>query len=343
MPDLTHDILVIGHGLAGSVLVHELHKRSLRFHVFDAPRTNAASIAAAGMVNPISLRRDVLTWRAPELLRKASLTYSSIEKELGKRLWHPLDLVKIFPTPHEADQWQRARKDPSVAEFLLPGSDEASIEGIATPHGHGIVKDCGWLDLRSMLKLQRERLIGNGDLSEIPIEKEQIVPIKNGHAIGERSAPWLVDCTGPFSAVPGLVPVKGEVLTVKIPDRRITHIFHRKVFVLPIGGDLFRVGATYAWNDVWSGPSAQAREHLLDQLNAIVDRPIEVLEHRAGVRPAARDRRPILGTIAPHRAVFNGLGSRGVLLAPWCAEHLLDHLFDRAPIDPEAGLSRFKP
>src|SRR5690606_18527895 len=120
MPDLTHDILVIGHGLAGSILVHELQKRSLRFHVFDVPRTNAASIAAAGMVNPISLRRDVLTWRAPQLLQKASITYSSIEKELGEKLWHPMDLVKIFPTPAEADQWERARKDPSAAEFLLP-------------------------------------------------------------------------------------------------------------------------------------------------------------------------------------------------------------------------------
>ena len=205
MPQFSHDVLVIGHGLAGTVLVHELQKRSLRFHVFDLPRTNAASIAAAGMVNPISLRRDVLTWRAPELLQQATLTYASIEKELGQKLWHPIDLVKIFPTPHEADQWERARKDPAAAQFLLPGSEENSIEGITTPHGHGIVKGCGWLDLRSMLALQRERLIGNGDLSELSIEKEQFIPIDGGIAVGERSAPWLVHCTGPFAEIPGLV------------------------------------------------------------------------------------------------------------------------------------------
>jgi glycine oxidase len=67
----------------------------------------------------------------------------------------------------------------------------------------------------------------------------------------------------------------------------------------------------------------------------------EVLEQASGVRPTSRDRRPILGRTAPHEAVFNGLGSRGVLLAPWCARHLAAHLFDGAPLDPEVDAARF--
>ena len=43
----------------------------------------------------------------------------------------------------------------------------------------------------------------------------------------------------------------------------------------------------------------------------------------------------------PHEAIFNGLGSRGVLLAPWCAQHLTDHLFKGVPLDPEVDLERF--
>jgi glycine/D-amino acid oxidase-like deaminating enzyme len=38
--------------------------------------------------------------------------------------------------------------------------------------------------------------------------------------------------------------------------------------------------------------------------------------------------------------VLNGLGSRGVLLAPWCAAHLADHLFNGAPIDTEVAWDR---
>jgi glycine/D-amino acid oxidase-like deaminating enzyme len=68
---------------------------------------------------------------------------------------------------------------------------------------------------------------------------------------------------------------------------------------------------------------------------------VEVIEHWCGVRPASRDRRPILGVTAPGEAVLNGLGSRGVILAPWCARHLAEHLFDGEPLDPEVSVSRF--
>lgn len=77
----------------------------------------------------------------------------------------------------------------------------------------------------------------------------------------------------------------------------------------------------------------------------MTDLPVEVLDQQAGVRPTARDRRPLLGRRAamPRQAVFNGLGSRGVLLAPWCAMHLADHLFQGAELDPEVDLARFAP
>jgi glycine/D-amino acid oxidase-like deaminating enzyme len=115
---------------------------------------------------------------------------------------------------------------------------------------------------------------------------------------------------------------------------------HRGVFVLPLGNDLFRVGATFKWDDVFAGPTDQARAWLLERLQALVQSPVEVVEHTAGVRPAARDRRPLLGITGAAQAVFNGLGSRGVLLAPWCAQHLAAHLLDGAVLDPEVDAAR---
>ena len=70
---------------------------------------------------------------------------------------------------------------------------------------------------------------------------------------------------------------------------------------------------------------------------------VELIDHTAGVRPASRDRRPIIGTVKDHSrlAVLNGLGARGVLLAPWSAQHLIAHLFDGAALDPEVDAKRF--
>jgi len=135
--------------------------------------------------------------------------------------------------------------------------------------------------------------------------------------------------------------VKGEGLTVRIPGLHLAKAVHRGVFVLPMGDDIYRVGATFAWDEVWSGPTEGARHLLLDRLQRLVDREVEVLDHWCGVRPASKDRRPILGRIGAHEAVFNGLGSRGVVLAPWCAQHLCDHLMDGAAIDPEVSVARF--
>lgn len=138
-----------------------------------------------------------------------------------------------------------------------------------------------------------------------------------------------------------MVPVRGEGLTVRIPGLDLGSMLHRGVFVIPIGNDLYRVGSTFAWDNVWGGATAEARRWLLQQLERSIPRPVEVVDHWVGVRPASRDRRPILGRIGPHEAVFNGLGSRGVLLAPWSAQHLADHLLTGAPLDPEVDPARF--
>lgn len=342
MAEFTHDVIVRGHGLAGAVLVHHLQERGLTFHVFDREQKGKASSAAAGVVNPISLRRDIPTWRAHEMLAHAQRVYTRIQKDLGAVLWRPIDLIKIFPTPAESDQWQRARSKAGSETFLSDRcTSELEENSITALHGHGIVEGCAWLDIRQLVELQRTHLIAEGLLSDHLILEKDILQKNGGISIGEIRARWIVHCSGPFTPLPGLVPVKGEVLTVRIPTAKLRSIIHRGIFILPIGGDLYRIGSTYQWENVWSGPSAQGVEFLLEKSAEILPHRIEVLEHRAGVRPAAKDRRPLLGELKAHQAIFNGLGSRGAMIAPWCAQHLLEHLFDGRPIDPEADLARF--
>ena len=108
-----------------------------------------------------------------------------------------------------------------------------------------------------------------------------------------------------------------------------------------MGDDVYRVGSTFAWDDVWSGPTDEGKRHLLDRLHRLWSGPIEVLDHWAGVRPASKDRRPIMGRTGPHEAVLSGFGARGGLLAPWCAAHLADHLLNGKPLDPEVDVQRF--
>lgn len=347
----THDVIIIGRGIAGVVLSETLHAIGKRVAVFDVPKANAASPVAAGIVNPVAMRRIIASWRAAEMLDIAEPFYRSLEQEYGEVLWHPLPLVRLFANEREAQEWPQRMHDPEVGAFLadgaLPGFEASRFNA---PVGYGIVKRCAWLDVEVMREAHRSKWTAMNALVEREVVPTDVLTTESGVEVFGCTAPWLVWCTGPFATQPGLVPTRGEVMTLRLPELATEVMVHRSGFLLPVGNNNYKLGSTFAWVDVWSGPTESAREELVRKLNGILSHagatPISTGEgsrvrQASGVRPAARDRRPILGQVAPHQAVFNGLGSRGVLLAPWCAQHLTEHLFNAAPLDPEVDQARF--
>jgi glycine/D-amino acid oxidase-like deaminating enzyme len=338
----SHDALVLGRGIAGAVLAETLRQRGLRVHVYDRKRPGNASMAAAGVVNPVVLKRDVPSWRAAVLLPVAEQFYTGLEQSLGVSFWHPVELVKLFATERDAQQWEQAQADAVTGTFIdrrrQPEVDAAPLHAA---HGHGTVHRAAWLDVPAMLEAQRICLLEQGMLSAEDVHEGAIEHLPDGVRIGDRSAPWLVRCTGPFAKLGGLVPVKGEGLTVRMPGLPRHRMLHRGVFALPTTDGLYRVGATFAWENVWDGPTDEARTWLLEKLSKLTPVSPEFVDQWTGVRPTSADRRPIVGRISDHEAVLNGLGARGVLLAPWCAAHLADHLFNNKALDPEVDVVRF--
>lgn len=341
-PSFTHDVIIIGQGLAGTVLSTTLQQRGKRVVVFDVPLAGRASEVAAGLVNPVSLRRTVLTWRASEMLAIAGAFYRDLGLQYDQVFWHPMPLVAVFPTAQEAGIWQLRTKDADTARFVrMDTTAHQVLDALPQPYGRGIIDRCAWVDVRAMLGAHRAVLLAEGALREVRIDHAAITHYADGVGVLDCTAPQVVHCGGPFASAPGLVPVKGEGLTVRIPGLQLDRIVHRGVFLLPMGNEVYRVGSTFAWDDVWSGPSEEARRYLLDRTERLVEREVVVMDHWCGVRPASKDRRPVLGRIGPHEMVFNGLGSRGVVLAPWCAQHLYDHLYDGKELDEEVRVGRF--
>lgn len=341
-PSFTHDVIILGQGLAGTVLSATLEASGRRVVVIDTPLAGRASEVAAGLVNPIALRRTVLTWRASEMLAIAGAFYRDLGLRYDHTFWHPMPLVAVFPTAQEAGIWQLRTRDPETMRFVrMDTAANPVLDALPQPFGRGVVDRCAWTDVKAMLAAHRAHLRQMGALVERHVDATDIIQHSDGIELHGCVAPLLVHCAGPFAAVPGLVPVKGEGLTVRIPGLYLDQVVHRGVFLLPVGGDVYRVGATFKWNEVWEGPTEEARHYLLDRLHRLMDREVEVLDHWCGVRPASKDRRPVLGRIGTHEAVFNGLGSRGVMLAPWCAQHLCDHLLHGAQLDAEVDLARF--
>ncbi|MEO8068250.1 MAG: FAD-dependent oxidoreductase [Flavobacteriales bacterium] len=359
--DHAYDVIIVGRGIAGVVLGETLLAMGKRVAMFDVAKPNAASPVAAGVVNPVVLRRITLSWRAAEMLALAEPFYRQLEHESGNPFWHPMPLAKLFHTEREAAAWDAHMRDAEVGPFLaqgeVPGFDAGKFNA---PFGYGLVKRCAWLDVNAMLAAHRVKWSAMNALVEREVRPEDLHTTDDGVRVHGASAPWLIWCTGPFAPLPGLAPTRGELLKLHLPELETEAMVHRGGFLLPIGNDRYKVGSTFAWDNVWSGPTESGKEELLRKLKNLTpdpsperggnrgihspspwERGLGGEVHAAGVRPASRDRRPMLGQVSPHQAVLNGLGSRGVLLAPWCANLLIAHLFNGAPLDPEVDASRF--
>jgi glycine/D-amino acid oxidase-like deaminating enzyme len=136
---------------------------------------------------------------------------------------------------------------------------------------------------------------------------------------------------------------KGELLIIKAPQLKLDVIVNTSVFILPLGNDLFKVGATYNWEDKTNTPTDEGKQELVDRINEILTCDFEIISHFAGVRPTVKDRKPLIGTHKIHRQlhVLNGLGTRGVMLAPAMAKDLFDYIESGKPLDRSIDIIRF--
>jgi glycine/D-amino acid oxidase-like deaminating enzyme len=138
--------------------------------------------------------------------------------------------------------------------------------------------------------------------------------------------------------------VKGEVLIVKLSGFPFVHnILHEGVFVLPLGDDTYKVGATYSWESLDEITTEKARDWLLEKLNKMWNGKVEILDQQAAVRPAVKDRKPLLGKAYGLDGAFvlNGMGSRATLMAPLLCEWLLDYSLEGVELPSEVNVDRF--
>ena len=90
-------------------------------------------------------------------------------------------------------------------------------------------------------------------------------------------------------------------------------------------------------------PTEGGKQELVSKLDSFITVPYTVVDHTAGIRPTVKDRRPLVGKHQKHQnlAVLNGLGTRGVIIAPIASKALYNHLEHDLPIDKELSIDRF--
>lgn len=343
------DYLIVGSGLAGISFSEIALQNNKSILVINDTSQNSSKIAG-GLYNPVILKRFSEVWQASSQLELLTEFYSGIEFKLGVKLDFKLPLLRKFHSVEEQNNWFIASDKLNLSKFLSTNLITSKLNAIDSPFNFGEVLHSGYLDTALLLDVYRDYLISKNlllnetfDYSLLEKSKE-FVSYKNYKAKNIVFAEGFGMLSNPFFSKLPLDGTKGELLLIKAPQLNLDVIVKSAIFIIPVGIDLYKVGATYNWEDKTNIPTEAAKKELVDQLKELIQCEFEIIEHYAGVRPTVKDRRPLVGThpMYANIHVLNGLGTRGVMLAPAMASCLFNYIENNVPLDPMIDIKRIK-
>lgn len=343
-------ILIIGGGLAGTALAWRLHARGLPFLVVDRDTPHSSSKVAAGLVTPITGLRLTLNWRYAEFYATATAYYRTIEQQLGQTFYHVVPIVSLLRDDKAAAFWAKRVTQPEVQPYFEAQPCDPLVDPafFNNPHGGFQQRQSGWLDTAAYLSASRAHFLQHGLWQDAEVPPDAL-DVQETHVVWQgQSFSHALFCTGweaaqhPwFDWVP-FQSARGSVLSIQADTGGESRILNQGCWLLPRADGSLRVGPTYEWT--FSDPhghSSEALAGLQTKLSALLRTPATVTGVQSGVRPIIKSRQALLGRHPrrPRIAFLNGLGSKGVLRAPWLAQHLLSHLLDGTELEAELDLA----
>jgi glycine oxidase len=337
-------VFVLGGGLMGLAIAHQLARRGQAVTVLSRRRNEAAGFVAAGMLAPHAegLSGELLALGQASLERiPAWVAQIEADSGLGCGL-RPCGIVVPFRSPAERDAYATAR----FGEALDRSSLEREVPGIGPTWQAGLLfRQDGQIDNRRQLMRALERACtalgvqfqegttvrhllrhGDGSLAGVELETAE-------GEIQQLPCAQAVLSSGAWSSqlLPQLPihPVKGQMLSLQGPKQALQRvIFGPGTYLVPREDGLLVVGAT-------SEPQAGFTEGLTPdgqrQLQAGIAALLPEASHWPpmerwwGFRPCTPDEGPLLGASAMAGLwLACGHHRNGVLLAALTAELLAD-------------------
>lgn len=345
-----YDFIIVGQGIAGTVLSWTLLQQGKKVLVVDSREKPNSSEIALGIYNPVVFKRMTKSWRADELIPVAEALYTDMETALGIKALHRNTILKVFSSRDERTFWEKKMHNGEAMNFLDNTKEQSQYTSVIIDDiGSADVLSSGWLDTAKLLSVYRKFLRGNNLLRTEKFEHFQLVVTKEKLMWNDITADRLIFCEGgsattnPFFKNLPFVLTKGEMLTIRIPDFLPQHIISKGVYLLYEYDNIFKVGATYDWDDLSDIPTEKGKLDLVEKLKNVLKVEYEILDQAAAIRPTVKDRRPLIGLHPEEKriGIFNGMGTKGVMIAPFFAKQFAQHLEKGLSLDKEVNINRF--
>ncbi len=344
------DYLIVGQGIAGSVLAWTLHQRGHRVLIVNDSKLPSASRVSGGIFNPLTGKKLNRTWKADEILPFANRFYGEMQEQLNTQLLHFCNVYRPFRSIEEQNSFLAQTADPHSAKYVLEKADNEKFSPFIENSLGGLqITQSGWVDCTEMLEKVKMFFVGIGQYIEEKFDIENIEFQEDNVLYNDIKIKKILFCEGyeacqnPFFNWLPFNPVKGQTLVALVEDYPLTEVINQGTFILPIDNQgKCRFGATYSWDDLDWKTTDDAREFLEEKINAYLKKPYKILDQQAGIRPSTDDRRPFIGLHPEHAqlGIFNGLGTKGVSLAPYFADQFVKFLESGEELDPEVNIER---
>lgn len=342
------DYIIVGQGIAGTLLSYHLLKAGKQVIVFDEYRADTASRVASGVINPVTGRRIVKTWMIDELLPFAEDTYTQMGELLGAELFSNVNMLSFHATEQMRNAWDERICEAEDYLQRVNNPQEYAV-WFEFMHGIGITNPCLLIDLKQLLGKWRAYLIGKNMLIEQKFDIQNCEVRENGVTYDDISADKIIFCDGVsgfqtpyFKRLPFALN-KGEALIVDIPDLPRENIYKQGISIVPMSEGLFWVGSSFEWDYQNEYPSKSFRDKTEYQLKSWLKLPYTIQDHISSVRPGSIERRPFVGMHPYYKniGIMNGMGTKGCSLAPCFSAQFARYLTENQPITPEADVARF--
>lgn len=340
--------LIVGQGLAGSALAWTLHKVGQTVQIVDQGEPNTASRVAAGLLTPVTGKRLVKSDTFDEDWSAALAFYRWVEQETATSLFTEGEMIRLFEHEEYRSDFLN-RSDPSACAGI------ESWAGTLQQNGReqsGIrMSPAGRLNVKRYMEATKKYFEARDGYVQQKLEVSSLKFVEEAQiAVESLSATFdrLILCSGArvselFPNVPNN-PSRGDILNIKIPGYQRNEVVHRSVWIAPNEDGTQTVGSTYDWKSLTPEPREAGKMEVLGKLSRMIEGAVEVVSHRAGVRPTMKDYEPVIGVHPEHSKVFifNGLGSKGTLRAPRLAVELLDLMDGQGPPLPNHSYDRLR-
>jgi hypothetical protein len=338
---MTIDYLIIGQGLAGSLLAWELIQRDCKVVVIDNGKENASQVAA-GLINPVTGMRFVKSADVDMLLPTAKQCYSQLADVFQQPFYIEKPMLRFFRSDKELTQCLKRLDNPDYRDYL--GSitpPDKPVKNIATPFGFLQQKQTGYLLTRPLLTCLKDFFIAREcyRLADVDYQDIQLLPSLRWQGVFPKQ---IIFCEGYhatknpwFSWLP-FQPAKGEILTLEYQTELPDKILNYGNWLIPLNSHHIRIGATFDRENLDTLPTERGKNDLLNTLKPIFANLAQatLINHQANIRPCTLDKQPFIGHHPQHSqlAIFNGFGAKGSLQIPRFCQHFVDALLNHTPL-----------